>query len=706
MKGEQVAARANSQSQSQSQFRPVASVLAPRSVAVVGASERARWPALIITNLKQQGYRGKLWLVNPNQRTVFGEPCFPSLAALPETPDHALVIVPAPAVLPALQDAERLGISSATVYASRIGDGDDAESHARGAQVKSFLSGSRIRMSGPNCMGSNSFHERLFGYPTADTTEFKGGSVGAVFQSGGLLLFFMKSACERGVRLSYALSSGNELDLDLADYLNFLVDDPKTEVITLFIEGIRRPEPFMVAAGRALAAGKPVLVVKTGASASSVKSAQSHTGAIAGDHAAFLAMCDRYGIVVCRSLDDLVQTALAFQRTRRPKGRRMGFISNSGGAVDLLYDLCESEGAELAQLAEATHARLAPLVQEGIKPKNPLDVGIPAPNETSAKWCEAMLADPAVDLLAFGLQPRNLAELGDAAPFQRAFGATNKTVLGFSRFSYQVTPEIIDIQDRLGIPILMGLDATVRAMNALCYHADRQGKAPPLAKPAKPSKLTPATLEATLESYGIYGPRSRLVRSAKEAADAAAEIGFPVALKIRSADILHKTEAGGVALGLANAKAVAEAARKMRESALAAHPTAEIDGYLVQEMASGIEVIVGARTDPLYGPLLLVGAGGILVELTKDAVLELLPVTSKRIGAMLDKLKVAKLLDGFRGRPPADRKALEAAIAGVARFYLDHRAALRDIEINPIIVRGEGEGVVAVDVRAIWNEDK
>ena len=701
-----MAARAKSQSQAQSQFRPVASVLAPRSLAVVGASERARWPALIITNLKQQGYRGRFWLVNPNQRTVFGEPCFPSLTALPETPDHALVIVPAPAVLPALQDAERIGISSATVYASRIGDGDDEESHVRGEQVKAFLASSRIRMSGPNCMGSNSFHERLFGYPTADTSEYRGGSVGAVFQSGGLLLFFMKSACERGVRLSYALSSGNELDLDLADYVNFLVDDPKTEVIALFIEGIRRPEAFMIAAGRALEAGKSVLVVKTGASANSAKSAQSHTGAIAGDHAAFLAMCDRYGIVVCRTLDDLVQTALAFQRARRPKGRRMAFISNSGGAVDLLYDLCEQEGSELAQLSATTNATLLPLMQEGIKPKNPLDVGLPAPNETSAKWCEAMLADPAVDLLAFGLQPRNLKDMGDPAPFQRAFRASDKTVLGFSRFSYQVTPEIVDIQDQLGIPILMGLDATVRAMNALCFHADRQGKAPPIAKPMKPSRLTPATLDETLASYGISGPRSRLASSAREAAEAAAEIGFPVALKIQSADILHKTEAGGVALGLANTKAVAEAARRMRESALAAYPHAKIDGFLVQEMASGIEVIVGARTDPLYGPLLLVGAGGILVELTKDAALELLPVTPKRISAMLDKLKVARLLDGFRGRPPADRKALETVIAGVARFYLDHRAALRDIEINPVIVRGEGQGVVAVDVRAIWNDDK
>lgn len=686
------------------QFHSPRSALAPATVAIVGASERARWPAQLITNMKQLGFPGRVFLVNPNQKQLFGERCYPSLRDLPEAVEHALIVVPAPAVPAALEDAEAFGVRTATIYSAGLGDGEEPESKERGNWLRQFLSGSRLRVSGPNCMGALSYRERLFAYPVGTLGSLTPGPTAAVFQSGGTLIFYVQSAADRGVRFSYAISSGNEVDLDLADYVNFLVEDPATRVIALFIEGIRRPEAFMTAAGRALAAGKPILAIKTGQSEGSASAAQSHTGAIAGNHAAFLTMCDRYGIVSCRNLDDLVQQSLAFQMCRRPKGPKLAFITNSGGAVDLLYDHCDTEQAVLAQLAPETNAALLPLMQEGIKPKNPLDVGLPAGNETAAKWCRAMLDDSGVDMLAFAAQPRTPKDFGDIAPYKRVLDATDKPVLGFSRFAYSAAPEAAELQETLGVPIIQGLDATVRAMNALWFHAERQGKVPPTLPQAPASRLDRANLEETLAAYGISGPRSRLVATVEEAARAAQDIGYPVALKIQSLDILHKTEAGGVALGLASREAVEDAANALLYSAAAAFPGARLDGFLVQEMVSGVEAIVGARADDLYGPILVAGTGGILVELAKDVALSLLPASQGDITRMVDRLKLARLLAGYRGRPAADRAALEATIAGLAHFYLDHRAQVRDIEINPLIVRSGGQGAVAVDVRVIWND--
>jgi succinyl-CoA synthetase beta subunit len=282
--------------------------------------------------------------------------------------------------------------------------------------------------------------------------------------------------------------------------------------------------------------------------------------------------------------------------------------------------------------------------------------------------------------------------------------ATDKPVLGFGRMAYQVSAAGLEMQDQAGFPFLQGLEATLRALDALWFYAQRQGRLPAVPSPAPASDLAPENLDITLARYGITLPQSRVVASAAEAVQAGQAIGFPVALKISSPDILHKTESGGVALDLRSREAVQNAADALVASARAANPNARIDGFLVQEMISGVEAIVGARNDALYGPMLLIGAGGVLVELAKDASLRLLPVTGADVSAMLDGLKLARLLQGFRGRPAADRAALEATALSLGKFFLDHRTRIDDIEINPLIVRGDGEGAGAVDVRVIWRE--
>src|ERR1700694_3799622 len=276
-------------------FRSAASTLQAKSLAIVGASERARWPSDIYKNLRDFGYPGRIAFVNPRQTEVFGQRCHPSLRDLPEPVEHALVIVPAAAVPGVLTDAEDTGVKSATVYASMMGDGEEPQSKERGAWLGDFVSRSRLRVAGPNCMGAYSYRERLLGYPNAELCRLAPGSVACIFQSGGLIQFWMKAGADRGLRFSYCITSGNEPDLGLADYLNFVIDDPQTRQVVLFIEGIRRPRAFMHAAGRALAMGKPILAIKTGVTAKSQAGSQSHTGVIGGDYAAYLALCGAYG---------------------------------------------------------------------------------------------------------------------------------------------------------------------------------------------------------------------------------------------------------------------------------------------------------------------------------------------------------------------------------------------------------------------------
>ncbi len=552
-------------------------------------------------------------------------------------------------------------------------------------------------------MGAHSYRERLFAYPNSELCRVPPGSVGCVFQSGGTLQFWLRTGADRGLRFSYGITSGNEADLDLADYLNFLVEDPHTGIIALFIEGIRRPAAFMDAAARALAAGKPILAIKTGATAKSQAAAASHTGVIGGDYAAYLAMCERYGICNCRSLDDMVETALAFQGERLPKGPRIGFVTTSGGTVDLLFDYAESEGAVIPEFTAATNTALLPFLQDSIVPKNPLDLGIPSTLEHAAKVCEVVARDPNVDMVAWAaMLPSKKGAWDGVAALHGLLSLTDKPVIGFGRMSYQMQPESVAAQEAAGFPFLQGLEPTLRAMNALWFYAQRTGRLPATLPPAPASNLSPANLDASLARYGITLPASRAVATAAEAEAAAQAIGFPVALKIRSPDILHKTEAGGVMLDLRSGAEVREAAAALIAAARATNPDARIEGLLVQQMASGVDAIVGARSDPLYGPLLLIGAGGVLVELARDVALRLLPVGAREVGAMIDALKLKQLLAGYRGRAAADRAAFEETALALAQFYLDHRSRIADVEINPLMIGRKG--AVAVDVRVLWRE--
>ena len=684
-------------------FRSPKPLLRARSIAIVGASDRARWPVSIYHNLTSVKAKVKILPINPSRKEVWGLACYPNFVSLPMHPDLALVIIPAKHVLVSLEEGTRHGLKAALVYASGIGEGTDPEFHQRGLALKNLCDKTGLVACGPNCMGTVSVKEKLFLYPNPDFNLSKPGPVAGVFQSGGTLQHWCRVAAERGVRFSYMVSSGNELSLDTADYVNFFVDDPKTNIIVLMIEGIRRADAFKAAAQRALIAGKPILAVKVGQTKEAQNSAKSHTGAIAGDYDVFAALCDRYGIVLCPTLDDMVETVLAFQLKRLPKGNAMAFISNSGGVVDLLHDHVAQENAKLASYSEKTIKNVRTLVGPDMPMQNPMDCGQAgfADPKNYMRICEAVASDLRVHMLAFEARTPNREGERSAIPLKELKKRTDVPVFAFNRMEYTISEVGRFYQEQTGIPHLQSMPETIRAMKALAFYAKRKGNSVrqiPLPTGQKKT-LQAGNIEKALSHLGISSPVSRFAKTADEAAKVAKKIGFPVALKVISEEINHKTEVGGVMLGLCTQKEVRKGVDILRKRIKKNNQDQNLSGFLLQEMVEGIEVIVGVREDPLYGPVLVAGAGGILVELVRDIAFCMLPVNKPRATKMIENLSMNKLIQGFRGSKPADREALIDAILGLSKFYLGHRPWLSDLEINPLIIKEKGKGVRAVDIR-------
>lgn len=688
-------------------FRSVEALLRPRTIAIVGATDRGGdgWSKAIYDNLAHCGFPARVYLINPGRQELWGERVYPNFAALPEPVDLALAIIPAPHVPGVLAEGAARSLKCALIYAARFGEGGDREGEARAASVRA-LCAKGLRVSGPNCMGSVSLRERLLLYPAPRVRALPAGEVGIVFQSGGTFQFWLQQGATRGLAFSYAVSSGNEIDLDLADYINFLVEDDGTRIIACMVEGVRRPGAFMAAAEKALAARKPLLVLKLGRSAGGRAAAASHTGALAGDDRVFDAVCHKYGVVRCPTLDDLIEGCLAFTQHRLPRGRRIAIAGFSGGSKGLLLDYAAEQGAELATLAPETAAALGPMIDPGLPAENPCDVGATTgvQAEKFSAICRLIANDPNVDLFIIqGQLPLTADERYPITPFTDVMGATDKPVIAYGRTAQNVTEAGRAFQEKAGIPFIQGLPETVRAAQTLIRHADslRQGVKPLPPPKGRAAELSGAVFDKLLAAHGLAVPRSAHAATAKDAAAAAQALGFPVALKIVSPQAVHKTEVGGVALGLADAASVQRAAEAMAARFTQWEPLAVIEGFLVQEMVTGLEILAGVREDPQYGPVLMAGLGGVLVEVLGDVALRLLPVDANAAREMLLSLKGAALFGAFRGRAARDLDAAARALAGLGEIFLDHRPALADLEVNPLVVLAEGEGVRAVDVRLV-----
>jgi acetate---CoA ligase (ADP-forming) len=677
--------------------KPVENLLSSRSVAIVGASTKGRWPSGIYRNLKAAKFPGNIYLINPNYTEIFDDKCYPNLAALPEVPEHLLMLIPTRAVLSTLEEAAKLGTKAATIYSAGFGEGDDPKGKERAQAMKQLCERTGLVICGPNCMGSFSLTEGLWTFPTP-VPLLKKGPVGLIFQSGGSLGNWVKGATERGIGFTYAVSSGNEVSVDLVDYLSFLVEDPDTKVITLMVEGIRRPAEFMAVATEALSRNKPILVVKLGRSEMGKRQAISHTGALAGTDEVFDAVCRRLGLIRCPTLEDLTEITLAFMGGRFPRGSRAAIVVNSGGMKGLLCDHCDELNTNLAQLSDKTKEAVRPLIPEELVVENPLECGVAGFGDEQGfvNIVKLHAEDDGVDLLAIhGELPRG--EKRDALLFKNLAATTDKPILAFARSTYSCTDESRAFQEEAGIPFLQAIKPTLRALAGLGLYGERKKLGVPVlpAATGKTEDLAGEKLSALLPSHGIALPKQALAGTAAEAGAKAKEIGFPIALKLIAAEVVHKTESGAVVLDLKSAEEVQMEGQKLLTKTLSRGQ------LLVQEMVQGTEVLLGARTDPQYGPFLMVGLGGILVEVLKDVAIRLLPVDEREARAMLQELRGYKILKGVRGQPPRDIDALVMAIVGLSDIFAAQRNHLSDLEINPIMVRAQGGGAVAVDLRVV-----
>jgi acyl-CoA synthetase (NDP forming) len=679
------------------QRRPVENLLSAKSVAIVGASPKGRWPMGIYRNLKK-AYQGKVFLINPNYQEIENNPCYPNLTSLPEVPEELLILIPTRAVLGTLEEATKLGTKSATIYTAGFGEGDDPKGKERAQAMKALCERTGLVICGPNCMGSYSLAEGLWTFPTS-TPLLKKGPVGLIFQSGGSLGNWIKGATERGIGFTYAVSSGNEISLDLVDYLSFMVDDPGTKVILLMAEGIRRPNEFMAVAREALSKNKPILVVKLGRSEMGKRQAISHTGALAGADEVFDAVCDRFGLIRCPTLEDLTEMTLAFMAGRYPRGSRAAIVVNSGGMKGLICDHAEELNTNLAQLSEKTKEAVRPLIPPELAVENPLECGVAGFGDEQGfiNIVKLHAADDGVDLLAIHGELPRFPEKREATLFKNLAAATDKPILAFARSTYSCTDESRTFQEQAGIPFLQAIKPTLRALAGLGLYGERKRLGVPTLPDAdgKPEDLEGDKLNALLQSRGIGLPKQFLVGTAAEAGLKSKEIGFPVALKLIAAEVVHKTESGAVVLSLKSPEEVVAEGQKLLSKTLG-------KGHLlIQEMVQGTEVLLGARTDPQYGPFLMVGLGGILVEVLKDVAIRLLPVDEAEARRMLQELRGFKVLQGVRGQGPRDTDALVQAMVGLSDIFAAHRNHLADLEINPLMVRAQGRGVAAVDVRLV-----
>jgi acetate---CoA ligase (ADP-forming) len=680
------------------QRRPVENVLSAKSVAIVGASPKGRWPMGIFRNLTK-AYKGKIFLINPNYQEIENHPCYPNLAALPDVPEELLILIPTRAVLGNLEEAAKLGTKSATIYTAGFGEGDDPTGKERAHAMKELCERTGFVICGPNCMGSYSLSEGLWTFPTS-TPLLKKGPVGLIFQSGGSLGNWIKGATERGIGFSYAVSSGNEISLDLVDYLSFMVDDPETKVVLLMAEGIRRPNEFMAVAREALNKSKPILVIKLGRSEMGKRQAISHTGALAGADEVFDAVCNRLGVIRCPTLEDLTEMTLAFMAGRYPRGSRAAIVVNSGGMKGLICDHAEELNTNLAQLSDKTKEAVRPLIPPELTVENPLECGVAGFGDEQGfiNIVKLHAEDDGVDLLAIHGELPRFPEKREATLFKNLAAATDKPILAFARSTYSCTDESRTFQEQAGIPFLQAIKPTLRALAGLGLYGERQRLDIPTLPDAngKPEDLKGDKFNALLQSRGIGLPKQFLVGTAAEAGLKSKEIGFPVALKLIAAEIVHKTESGAVVLDLKTAEEVVAEGQKLLSKTLG-------KGHLlIQQMVQGTEVLLGARTDPQYGPFLMVGLGGILVEVLKDVAIRLLPVDEGEARRMLQELRGSKVLQGVRGQGPRDIDALVKAMVGLSDMFAAHRNHLSDMEINPLMVRAQGRGIAAVDVRLAY----
>jgi acyl-CoA synthetase (NDP forming) len=705
----------------------LAALLSPRSVAVVGAApDRTILRGRTLKVMLRHPYGGRIYPVSRSHASVQGLKAYRSIAELPERVDLAVLIIPAAAVPEALECCGEAGVRAALVLASGFAeDGGEA-----GAALQARISGLARRFDmavcGPNSEGFANLQSALCPTfsPALDelavplVPEWRtSGHAAVVSQSGGIGFSFFDRGRPKEVPFSYVVTTGNEACLDAFDVVEYLLDEGRTEVFVLFLESVRNADTFRRVAAKALAAGKPLIVAKIGQSDAGRRAAASHTAALAGEHEAYRAMFRRYGLIEGADSEEMVDLAAAFSlwRDRLPAGTRVGIATASGGGGGWMADACAAAGLQVPELEPEARARIDVHLPPYGTSQNPVDGTAQAIRTIGySELARLTGASERVDSVIVVTSARS-AEVfeRERESLYRLARETRKPVL---MWSYTLPgAESLRMLSEAGYPVITSMRNCARAVAAMAeYRALRERFL--LAQDIVPSRnearrargagrlaaagpvLCECEAAPLLAEYGVRFAEGRLVSSADEAIAAAAELAGAVALKVQSPDLLHKTEAGAVALGAKGSEAVALAYETVVAGVRRCNPDAKVRGVLVQAMAPpGLEMIVGVKRDPVFGPMLLVGPGGVHAEVLRDVALAPLPLSADGARELLGQLRGRALLDGQRGAPASDVDALIELMLALAAFAEDHGDRIEEIDLNPVIVHAARRGVTAVD---------
>jgi len=707
--------QAASEVQRQRRHANLQRLLAPRHIVFLGGERTSA----AIRTCRAAGYAGQMLAVHPRKAEIEGVACVPRVADLPVAPDGAFLAVPAEATIAVVGELARMGAGGAVCYASGFAELGEAGRRHNDALIAAT---GELALVGPNCFGVINYvnNGSLWSLSYPPSPRPKGAAI--VGQSGNLCINL--SMNQREVPFSYIISAGNQAILGFEDYVEVLVDDPNVTTIGLFLEGIRDVPRFSAACRRALAAGKPVAAMRVGVSEMGAQVAASHTDSLAGRNELYDTLFDRLGILQVETVPRFLELLKALSLGVRPKGRRLAVFSSSGGDNGLSADCASAAGLALPPLPPGTAAAVQKLLPDYGTASNPLDftAGYWGQEKLLTPMFQSVLGAGSYDFAAVVIDhPRE----ADAAVYDPLLAAMVRAMVRASAASgvggavVSVNPESMpEVMRRAvmdgGLVPLQGLHDAFEVLGRCAGYAALQSRIageglpqlPLAAVPQRPGRraIDEAESKRRLAQCGLPVPEGRLVSFGK-LREAATEFAGPVVLKAVSSAILHKTEAGAVALGLMGPDAVVAAAQSMR-GRVASHAGIDIETFLIEPMLEGAlaELIVGIKADPHFGPILVIGAGGLLVELVADVQRLLLPAGPAEIEAAVRRLKVFRLLDGYRGQPKADLQAIVAAVEAIATYATAHLDSVLEIDVNPLLVFGGSRGVVGVDALIIEHQ--
>jgi acetyltransferase len=706
----------------------LAHFLNPQSVAIIGVSPNPSFINAILNNLLRWRYDKPIYPVNPNYRDIAGLQTYPRISDVPEAVDLAVVSVPSRMMPEILQQCEAKGVHALNILTSGFEEITGPEGERRHRLLTDFVQRTGMRIVGPNCFGNLSVPHNYPGmagsYPTMPT-----GKLSLAFQSGGLAINVVQACVDRRIGMAHAVSSGNETDLELADCLAFFADDAYTQVIGCFVEQFRNPDKFLAAADICAAARKPIVLLKVGRSEAGQRAAQAHTGALAGSDTIIDAVLKKHGVLRVHSLDEMLETLCIMHTRVLPQGNGCGAIAFSGGTVGVLSDLAADYGLHFPPIHEPGAQQIRDVLYEYGTVSNPIDLTGQAVYDAPVQRAafEAMGTDPNIHTIFIASggttcldkqSPTGQVIVEAMQQYPEKLFLRTSQMYGVLRDKAFGAPDPVEpVSDLNGVPFLQGLENTLRAARALVRYAEfqrqretrprrdagrgdasRRAQALELVRSAQGQALTEIAGKQLLALYGIPVTQERLVTSAAEAARAAQEIGFPIAMKIVSPQITHKTEADGVVLNVAQAGEARVAFERIMHNARQYNAQAQLQGVSVQEMVQGgRETIIGMTTDSQFGPGIVFGLGGIFVEVLHDTVLRVPPLDADEAQEMIDGLKGAAMLNGARGQKPADRSAIVEVLLKFSHMCLDLRGIVQEIDINPLLVLEVGQGAKAVD---------